>query len=182
MEEAWRDIPGWEGLYQASSQGRIRSVTRTVVALRHGRMAKATYTGKIMALTPRGVRGKYLGVNLSRGDVKRSYMVHRLICHTFHGDPLPGQEAAHNDGNSFNNQAKNLRWATVYENAADKARHGTQRRGVDASKAKLTEQQVCEIRRRKVSGERARTLAEAFGINPQTVHDIVARRSWAHVP
>jgi len=108
----WRPIPGWEGLYEASDEGQVRSLPRKHAKgriLRHG----TTHNG-------------YLTVTFSANGRRAAYTLHRVIAETFLG-PLPdGMQTCHIDGDKTNNAAGNLRYATASENEQDKRRHGTQ--------------------------------------------------------
>jgi hypothetical protein len=107
----WRDIPGHPG-YQASDDGRVRSVDRTVI-----NALGVTRTLKSVVLKPARDRGGYSRVSLG--------LVHRLVCMAFHGLPAdPKLHAAHLDGDNQNNRPANLYWATVAENNRDVVRHG----------------------------------------------------------
>jgi hypothetical protein len=118
--ERWLPIPEWEGLYQVSSLGRVRSLDRVV-----------TYSGG----PPRSLRGcvlrtsaqssGHLGVALCRDGKPQRRSVHSLVLLAFVGPCPPGQEGCHGDGNPGNNHVGNLRWDTRRENALDRARHGT---------------------------------------------------------
>lgn len=103
-EEIWKDIPGYEGLYQASSLGRIRSLRGRVV--------------KIMKQVDHG-RGprKYKQIQLSIDKQDITVGVHRLVGLTFVPNPENKPEIDHIDGNPSNNRADNLRWVTRIENA-----------------------------------------------------------------
>lgn len=121
-DEEWRPIPGFEGYYDASSLGRIRSLPRR--AKRRNRV----YGGQV--LRPVLAGNGYYGVKLSVDNTKRTYMVHELVCAAFHGaKPSPGRtcEVRHLDGNPLNCRADNLCWGTHSENELDKLRHGTNR-------------------------------------------------------
>lgn len=119
--EEWRDIPEWEGLYQASSLGRIRSVPRTK---RHktklGEWYEMPLKGRVLR-DARGAHGYRVVVlcDLRTGRKPRMFRVHRLVCLTFHANTEAKLEVAHNDGVKHNNAANNLRWATRAENLAD---------------------------------------------------------------
>lgn len=115
----WRAIPGWEGLYEASRFGQIRSVPR-VVRYRDGRVR--TYLGQM--IKPRPVKGGYLSVNLAREGCQETHKVHKLVALTFHGAPPPGLEVRHYDGDQKNNRATNLIYGTRSENIHDQVRHG----------------------------------------------------------
>lgn len=115
MREEWRPAVGLPG-YEVSDQGRVRSVPRRVP----GPHAGVTWPvrGGILAQTP---RGRYLAVTVHGSP--RS--VHRLVAEAFHGPAGPALVACHNDGNSHNNAASNLRWDTASSNVLDQVLHGT---------------------------------------------------------
>ena len=128
--ETWKDIPEWEGLYQASSMGRIRSVEREHYRkARSGKLCRFKYKGRVLRQA-KNEKG-YCVVVLSDATNGRNplmHRVHRLICRTFHGEPEDAAlEAAHNDGVRDNNRAENLRWATRADNMADVRKHRLKR-------------------------------------------------------
>lgn len=87
--------------------------------------------------------------------------------------------AADRDGDKMNPALSNLRYATRAENEADKIAHGTRTIGSRSSLAKLTEDQVREIRRR--ASEPREEIAREFGCSKSNIGDIIRRRSWAHI-
>lgn len=112
MEE-WRDIPGWEGIYQVSNQGRIRS------------LGVGNRKGKILKPAPYGRDRRHLGVSLWRNNKGKTMKVHRLVASAFIGPCPDGAEVCHNDGDGFNNRLSNLRYDSQSENVRDRIRHGT---------------------------------------------------------
>lgn len=114
MTEEWKSIPGFEGLYEASSFGRIRSM----LAHPKGR------TPALHVLTPTLHANGYLNVGLRRDGRRKVVGVHRLVCAAFHGEPGEGQEARHLDNDPSHNTASNLRWGTHAENVQDMVRAG----------------------------------------------------------
>lgn len=117
--ETWKPIPGYEGYYEVSDHGRVRSVDRE---LWNG-VAYYTRKGQNLALsTP---NHGYLTVGLCRGSKHRSFLVHRLVLSAFVGEAPVGTEGCHNDGDCTNNRLENLRWDTRSENLYDRVRHGT---------------------------------------------------------
>lgn len=119
--EEWRDIPGWHGLYQASSRGRIRGIDRTIIR-RDGRTIRVPQT----VLKPGSLKYGHQIVGLyNSGEKKRSVAVHRLIARAFLGECPPGEEVCHIDGDPRNNSVENLRYGTRNENVKDSVRHGT---------------------------------------------------------
>lgn len=127
--EIWKDIPEWEGRYQASSLGRIRSVPRFKRhKSRNGEWFDMPLKGRV--LRPGTHENGYKIVALSdlaTGRKPRTFRVHRLVCLAFHGAPTgERQEVAHGNGVRDDNRAANLRWATRAENFADMKRHREQ--------------------------------------------------------
>lgn len=101
--ETWKDIPGYEGLYEASSEGRIRSARR-----------KGTCGG---ILTPAVNLSGYLVVNLSKGGKLRSLYVHALVAAAFYG-PAAGREVDHANRDKMDNRVGNLRYVSSSLNRA----------------------------------------------------------------
>lgn len=127
---------------------------------------------------PRG----YQAVKATSGGRRHRVRVHVLVCTTFHGPrPSPQYEVAHWNGDASDNRAANLRWATHTENMADMARHGTLPVGEQRWNAKMTAEQVVEIRKRRQAGLTYKRLAEEFGVSVALIRSIVCRRSWAHL-
>ena len=121
MTEQWRAIPGYEGYYEASPIGRIRSIARSVTAVRDGKTV--TWNLKSKIIRPRPVFG-YSQVTLSVAAVHRHFRVHRLVLETFVG-PCPAEmEALHANDIRDDNRLENLRWGTRSENLHDMVRNG----------------------------------------------------------
>jgi hypothetical protein len=125
IAEAWRPIPGFEGLYEVSDVGRVRSVDR-VLTYADGRRRR--YPECILRPAP-GSHG-YLSVVLCRDGKQRSHCVHALVALAFVGprpDGPEGDEIRHRDGDHLNNRPGNLAYGTRRENADDAVQHGTQK-------------------------------------------------------
>jgi len=120
MNEEWRDIPGWECLYQVSDQGRVRSVDRIIPYKGKTRFLR----GRIRVARPKDDYG-HLQVLLYRETVWKMMSIHRLVLLAFVGEPPDGMECCHNDGNPSNNALSNLRWDTKSANQRDRLAHGT---------------------------------------------------------
>lgn len=178
--EEWRPIPGWEGLYEASSLGRIKSLARSVLMTHRGRNFYVEYPGKL--LTNRPSKNGYVAVSLSRDGRSFVRHAHRLVCEAFNGAPPEGLDCAHLNGVRNDNRAANLIWATRKENSGHRWLHGTMLVGEGVASSKLTSRDVAEIRERAGRGEKMIDIAAAFGINKATVSTIVAGRVWRSVP
>lgn len=112
MTEEWRDIPNYEGLYQVSNLGRVKSLDR-IVAFKDGRMCK--YKGRI--LSPGTVRGGYQAAHLSKNTSYETKAVHRLVAEAFIPNPKKLPEINHRDRDVTNNNVTNLEWCTRLYNA-----------------------------------------------------------------
>jgi len=118
--DQWRAIPGWEGYYEASTSGQVRSIPRTVTSTT-GVTAKRV--GRI--IRSRASRTGYRLITLSRDGVAKTFTVHQLIALAFLGPRPERMAVCHNDGNRQNNAATNLRYDTYSANELDKVAHGT---------------------------------------------------------
>lgn len=158
--EEWRAVPRWDGLYEVSDLGRVRSVERTRARVVRGRHQTVTYPSKLLK-TP--LRQGYPVVHLSDSGRTECVYVHRAVCEAFNG-PSAGMHAAHNDGSRTNNQASNLRWATPKENSGDKVQHGTVFSRDKQPQAKLTSAALNEVLRQMDDGATNQDLALEHGI------------------
>lgn len=166
MSEVWKDIPGYEGRYQASSLGRIRS------------LPNKTRKG-VRVLRPSSDRQGYLVVGLHKGGVQRHGKVHLLVASAFHGERPVGLVCRHLDGVNTNNAPENLAWGTLEDNNQDTARHGSHS-GVKNHAAKLSEQSVLEIKCR-LGSESGVSLAAEYGVSATVISNIRKGKSWTSV-
>ena len=112
MQEVWKDIEGYEGLYQVSNMGRVRSLDRYVERRKQGRQF---WKGKMLNPRKRKKGEEYLYVDLTNNTTRKRYSVHRLVASAFLGN-YPELEVNHKDENPANNRVENLEWVTHYEN------------------------------------------------------------------
>jgi hypothetical protein len=117
MDERWAEVPGYEGLYEVSDQGRVRSLYRqTRAGIRGGGELK-----------PGVGSDGYLLVVFSRDGKTKTQRVHQLVLRAFVGEPPPGAEVAHENGQQQDNRLVNLSYKTRRGNMLDSVRHGTHR-------------------------------------------------------
>ena len=109
MNEIWKDIPGFEGLYQASTLGRIRSVD-AVKKYRWGNGTEISYHHKGKVLKPYPQARGYLTVTLYKDGVEEFWFVHRLVAITFLENPKGYISVSFRDKNKNNTKLENLRW------------------------------------------------------------------------
>lgn len=164
----WVPVYGYEGIYEVSSRGDIRRVGASRGA-RIGRVLRQKLAK----------RGGYPIVTLSDAGLVKTWPVHQIVCLSFHGDrPTPAHEVAHKDGVPTNVSETNLRWATRKENSEDSREHGTLPIGERHGSARLTLNQVAEIRALLEKGEVKAAIARRYSIGASTVTDIYRGRTW----
>ena len=111
MEEIWKDVEGYEGLYQVSNEGRVKSLDRRVAARNDSTMFK-----KGVLMTLQTTHKGYYGVVLQKEGVKRTHQVHRLVATAFIPNLEGKTQVNHIDCNKKNNHVSNLEWVTQNEN------------------------------------------------------------------
>lgn len=119
MTEEWRNIPGWEGFYEVSDQGRVRSIARTIHFYYQGNPRSRVAPTKLL-VNSIGARG-YLLVSLSKASASKKYYTHLLVSLAFMGPTPEGLEVDHRDRNRRNPALANLRWLDHNDNLRNRA-------------------------------------------------------------
>ena len=169
--EEWRPIAGFEGFYEVSDLGKIRSLDRVVDGRQlKGRMLKFSFD-------PGGYRAVVLYKNGSRLNKR----VHVLVAAAFLGPRPEGLIVRHGSKGQLDNSPANLCYGTHADNEADKVRDGTHNRGERHYQAKLTEADIPEIRSLLAAGKSQKSIANTFGVSYRTIWVIRQGKAWAHV-
>jgi len=171
--EEWKAIEGYEGYYEVSSLGRVRSLPRTVSS---GRGWNYPVKGKI--LTPASDRGGYQLVTL-RKDGQRTLKVHRLVAEAFIPNPLKLPQINHKDGDKTNNRVENLEWcnskaniAHAWETGLASSNHCS---GESHHLSSVQDSHIKECLDLYQTGKWSqRKLAQKYGVSPTTVNN------WTH--
>ncbi len=171
--ERWLPIFGWEGLYEVSSQGRVRSLDR-VVAYKNG----ATRAWPSRILKP-SQRGGYLRVQLSRPGNLVDRSVHDLVAGAFLGPRPEGLIVLHGKGGRHDNSVANLSYGThAKNNGEDRIRDGTDLRGERNHRSTLTPEVVLYARAERAKGRSVRAIARELGRPYNSLWRAVAGHNW----
>jgi hypothetical protein len=176
VQERWLPVPGYEGIYEVSDQGRVKSLAR-VIKRNSGRDNPIPER----ILKPIMSR-RYPAVSLYGPNGFASPTIHALVMRAFVGPMPEGMQVAHNNGDRNDNRLCNLRYATAIENNLDKFAHGTVLRGEQIANAAIDDEKVRAIRKIYAEGQYSQQwIAAQFGITQSTVSAVVLRKTWAHV-
>ncbi len=170
----WKPIGDWEGWYEVSDTGQVRSVPR-VVLFSDGR--KRSYKGQVLSQYEDDFG--YRKVTLKKNGKDFRVHVHILVSAAFHGPRPVGFVVRHLDNDHRNNRIKNLKYGTYEENSADQLRHGTRVRGVKTHNAVLTNASVKAMRAARGT---ITDIAEQFGVSRTTAWNVRNRKRWGWLP
>ena len=177
--EVWRDIQGYEGIYQISSFGRVKSKERDVKG-KDGKVRKL----KESIRTPRKHLAGYWFLNLSKKGRVKGFSIHRLVALHFIPNPNGFLEVNHIDGDKDNNRMSNLEWCTRGYNLSHARFNGLIRQdGVESHWSKLDENEVKTIREMYEKDKRItyEELADKFGVGGSTIGRVVRGEVYKNV-
>lgn len=165
--ETWRPVVGYEGKYEVSDLGRVRSLDYN-------------NTGTVVVLKQRKLWSGYMKVSLFRKQRIQCTTAHQLVAKAFIGPPM-GKQVNHKDGNKTNNALSNLEYLTCSENNLHALRIGLHPRGQDRPRAKLTDEGVREVWRLYKSGITGAEIARKFLVSDALIRAILKGKTWKHV-
>lgn len=164
---------GFDGYYEASDLGRVRSISRQVA---FGKNKTRTTESRILRPIA-GTRG-YPVVNLTRPGKRAQKFLHHVVLEAFLGERPDGTQACHNNGDRDDARLVNLRWDTPSSNHKDKRKHGTWQVGERANNVKLTEKIVLTIRAKGLTAAQA---SREFGLSKTNAARIVNHKTWTYL-
>lgn len=170
MKEIWKDIIDFEGYYQISNYGRVKSLKR-IITMKNGRLRPI----KERILSPKSKDNDYLFILLCKDGNQSPFYIHRLVAIHFIDNPLNKEYVNHKDGDKTNTYYKNLEWATFSENMIHAYKTGLAIKGENHTQAKLTNEQVAYIKENYKGKDRmfgAKPLAIKFGVSRGTIWGI----------
>ena len=177
MEENWKDILDFEGYYQISDLGRVKSLAKTITR-KNG--VKVFMPEKI--LKPTKANPGYFSLILCKENCRKTVRVHRLIAQAFIDNPKNKPEVNHINGIKTDNRIENLEWVTCSENIKHAFDTGLNKpqdvRGVKNGRCKLSEKQVLEIRESKLSNK---DLSKSYNVSDVLIGQIKNKKIWTHI-
>jgi hypothetical protein len=175
--ELWRSVVGYEGLYEVSNWGRVRSLERQIPHKHPGHFT--IVPGRMRRLILK--QGRYLGLTLTDGAGKKNNaLVHQLVAQVFIGPRPPGLQVDHKDGDKQNNCAWNLHYVTAKANANAGNHDRNPPYGQRCATAKLSEADVIEIRRLRLEGMKYKEIAKMFNVGERCIGKIIRRERWTY--
>lgn len=175
--ENWKDIQGYEGLYQISDLGRVKSLQRM----------KKMSRGKDISVKERIRKAfeweGYWGVRLCKDGKMRNKKIHRLVAIAFIPNPENKKEVNHLNGKGDNTPGS-LEWSTHLENCQHALKNGfytttARNQGETNGMSKLTDQIVREIRENKLSKKRSE-LAKIYNVSHALISLVITNKIWKH--
>lgn len=177
--EQWKPVVGFEGAYEVSDLGRVRSLDRWIRHVsRRGNTNLARRPGQIMQIF-RSTNG-YATLPLRLNGKRKNKYVHHLVLEAFVGPKPVNMEALHLNHDRADARLENLRWGTKRENEDAKIAAGRSRSGTEHGVAKLTDDDVTAIRSAR-GAVMQKHLAEQYGCSKGNISAIQLRKSWRHL-
>jgi hypothetical protein len=170
--EVWIPALGYEGKYEVSDAGRVRSVDRYTTTRgkpfwRKGRVLKQSIN-----------RDGYAYVGIGRSSTAKLRLVHHVVLESFVGLRAKKQQCCHINGKRDDNRLANLKWGSASENQQHKVLHGTDSRGERSGMAKLTEECVKRALDMRACGVPGRAIGRWFGVHPDYMNTLLAKGRW----
>jgi len=176
MEEIWKDIPSYEGIYQISNIGRVRNLEYYIIESTGKRRKRRARI--ISNKLPEGA--EYYQVILFKNKKSKLWRIHRLVAIAFISNPENLREINHKDHNKLNNSVDNLEWCShSYNNFQSVEFH--EKYGENLYNAKLTEEDVRNIRKRLDEKEPSSILSVDYKVSKTTIDRIRQNKIWKRV-
>lgn len=171
--EIWKDILGYETLYQVSNLGRVKSLAGYKI-ISQGKLSekKEKILKQYVADSP------YLFVKLSKFGKVKNFKVHRLVAEAFIPNPENKPEVNHKKGIKQDNRENQLEWATRQEQVDHGINTGLiQQKGINHPRSNLTESQVIAIKNFSLGGS-CEKIGKLFGASKSTVYNIRTGKTY----
>lgn len=175
MDEIWKDIKGYEGYYQVSNFGRVKSLARYRIGS-YGKPQKVYE--KILKQTI--MNNGYLTVVLSNNKIYKQKLVHRLVAETFILNLENKKEVNHINGDKTNNHVTNLEYVSHHDNQKHASINNLMAVGEKHGRHKLIENDVLEIRKLKGILSYSK-ISKKYNISIAMISLIINNKNWKHI-
>lgn len=174
--EKWLPVVGYEGLYEVSNFGRIKSLRRAYT----NSIGRVHHTKNI--ILAQSISNQYRCVTLCN-HIKKNKRVNVLVAQAFVPNPINKPQVNHKDGDKMNNTVWNLEWATSKENIRHSIEAGLKPKPENTKMAKLNEFKVKAIRRLfRVKPEVSKkAVADKLNMNTSTIYYILNKKLWPNI-
>ncbi len=166
--EIWRDVIGYEGLYQVSNLGNVKSLGNEFS--RKERLLKLSFQSK-----------GYLTVVLQKDAKRKMVLVHRLVAEHFILNIYNKPQVNHINGIKTNNRVENLEWVSHRENLDHAINNDLTLKGEKNKKSKLKDVDVIEIHSLLQKGTTTKELSETYNVSYSTIDGIRTNKYWKHL-
>lgn len=167
-EEVWKDVIGYEGLYQISNFGNVKSLGNSF-----------SRKERFLKLSPQS-KG-YLTVVLQKNGKRKMMLVHRLVAEYFVSNLNDKLQVNHINGIKTNNRAENLEWVSHRENLDHAIKNNLTLKGEENRNSKLKDVDVIKIHYLLQKGVTTKELSESYNVSYSTIDSIRTNRYWKHL-
>jgi hypothetical protein len=167
-EQIWKDVIGYEGLYQVSNLGNVKSLGNKFS--RKERLLKLSFQSK-----------GYLTVVLQKDAKRKMVLVHRIVAEHFIHNVESKPQINHIDGNKTNNAIENLEWVSHRENLNHAIKNNLTLKGEENRNSKLKDVDVIKIHSLLQKGTTTKELSETYNVSYSTIDSIRTNRYWKHL-
>ncbi len=168
VNEIWKAVVGYEGIYSISSHGRLRrEISNT-----------NTKAGRI---TTGCKDAHYMKISLSKNGIKKHKAIHQVMAEAFIGKLPKGYHTNHKDSNKLNNNISNLEYITAGDNIRHSAMAGTHPHGARVGGSKLTDRKVLRIKDMLKKGTPSVFIAKLYGVSKSNICQIKKGEIWKHL-
>ena len=183
--EVWRDVSGWEGIYEVSNRGRVKRLKRRVIHRNQATAFSMVYPIKVLKANPdsRGYPQVVLNA-LSAGKEKRTARVHRLVAEAFLPNPQNKPQVNHINSDTMDARVFNLEWCTAGENQRHAYDAGGRQppRGVASGMCKYTEDTVKAVYILATTTDTSQgEIGKLYSMPQITVSNIKTKKTWRHI-